>query len=492
MRNSLLPLRACAFFVALLLAAPHAAGEERLELALGEAVASALSRNLSVEEERLLQRIGEAGVMEAQGEFDPVFRAGVSAADRKEPSITTIVSPRQETVDYEASLSGKVSTGTEYDLRLQGQRAELGATPFLLINPYNSSELVITITQPLLKGFGREVQESRVRSAEADLAADRLRAEHHAMDLISETAGAYWDLYFARGNLEAADISLRLAQSTLEEVEAKIKAGTLAPVEIYKAEAEAAVREERYLSARKGVFDAEDTLRAIMNTTAWHGEVVPVEKPPEPVEPPALDGVLADALENRRDLMQARSELRGRELMEKYYRDQTRPELNLVGSAGTGGLDRESGEALEGAASGDFYSWEIGVALEIPVGNRAQRGRYLRAKYETGLSELRIRELRQEITVEVREALRALELARESVRASGRSKRASEKRLEAEEERFRLGMATLNDVLRFQEEYADAISSEKRAIADYASNSVRLRRASGTLISPTLMRPLAP
>jgi outer membrane protein TolC len=82
----------------------------------------------------------------------------------------------------------------------------------------------------------------------------------------------------------------------------------------------------------------------------------------------------------------------------------------------------------------------------------------------------------------VRTALRAVELARESVRASGRSRVASEKRLDAEEERFRLGMATLNDVLTFQQEYADAISSEKRAIADYASASVSLRRASGTLL----------
>ncbi len=458
------------------------AGQERLELTLGGAIAAALSRNLSVEEERLLQRIGEAGVMEAEGEFDPVFRAGVSAGDRKDPFITTFISAREETVDYEASLSGKVRTGTEYGLSLQGQRVERSATPFLLINPFHSSELIITITQPLIKGFGSEVQESRVRAAETDLEADRLRAEHRAMELISETASAYWDLYFAREDLEASGISLRLAQSTLEEVKAKINAGTLAPVEIYKAEAEAAIREERFLSARKGVFDAEDALRAIMNSTEWHGEIVPVEKPPEPIESPALDNILADAFANRRDLMQAQSELRSKEIMEKYYGNQMLPELNLVGSAGTSGLDRDLGKAFEGTTSGDFYSWEIGLALEIPVGNRAQKGRYLKASHETELLELRIRELRQEITVEVREALRALELARESVRASARSKRASEKRLEAEEERFRLGMATLNDVLRFQEEYAEALSSEKRAIADYASNSVRLRQVSGTLI----------
>ena len=98
------------------------------------------------------------------------------------------------------------------------------------------------------------------------------------------------------------------------------------------------------------------------------------------------------------------------------------------------------------------------------------------------MASLRVKALRQEVTVEVREALRALLLAKESIRASGRAKVASEKRLEAEEERFRLGMAILNDVLRFQQEYADALSSEKRAITDYAGASVMLRRATGTLL----------
>lgn len=479
-------IKAAFVIIVIVLSVGPVLGQERLELTLGEAIAAALSRNLSVEEERLLQQIGEADIVEAKGEFDPAFRAGVSAGDRKDPSVTTIVSTREKTVDYEASLGGKIQTGTEYDLSVEGSRVERSATPFLLINPYYSSELLITITQPLARGFGKKVQESRVRAAEADLEAARLRAEHHAMELISETAAAYWELYFARGNLEAAEISLDLAGKTLEEVRAKIDAGTLAPVEIYKAEAEAAMREERFLSARKAVFDAEDALRAIMNTTEWHGDIVPVERPPEPAQAPALEALLGDAFANRRDLMQAHSELRSREIMERYYKNQTLPELDIVGSVGTSGLEGTSfGDAFEGATQGDFYSWKIGLALEVPIGNRAQKGRYARARHETELAELKIRKLRQEITVEVREALRALELARESIRASARSKIASEKRLEAEEERFRLGMATLNDVLRFQEEYADAISSEKRAIADYASSSVRLRRASGTLMFPS-------
>ena len=140
------------------------------------------------------------------------------------------------------------------------------------------------------------------------------------------------------------------------------------------------------------------------------------------------------------------------------------------------------GDALESAGEGEFYSWRVGLALEIPLGNRARKGRYMRAEHDVELASLRVKALRQEVTVEVREALRALLLAKESIRASGRAKVASEKRLEAEEERFRLGMATLNDVLRFQQEYADALSSEKRAITDYAGASVMLRRATGTLL----------
>jgi outer membrane protein TolC len=168
--------------------------------------------------------------------------------------------------------------------------------------------------------------------------------------------------------------------------------------------------------------------------------------------------------------------------MRNYYKNQMLPELDLVGSTGLSGLSNSYGSAFESATDRDFHSWEIGVTLEIPLGNRAQKGQYQRAQLEAELAELGIKEIKQQITVDVRTALRAVELARESVRASARSKVASEKRLEAEEERFRLGMATLNDVLTYQQEYADAIASEQRAIADYASASVSLRRASGTLL----------
>jgi outer membrane protein TolC len=459
-------------------------GQEKLELTLADAVVAALSRNLSVEEERLLQKVEEAGILEAKGEFDPTLSAGINAAETKEPSITTIVSTEQETVDYDTALQGKIPTGTSYDLRVTGTKVKSSATPFLLVNPYYSSDAVITITQPLLKGFGTKVQKSRILAAETDLEAARFRAEHHAMELIDETARAYWELYFARGNLEAAGMSLRLAESTLKEVQAKIEAGTLAPVEIYKAEAEAAIREERFLSARKAVFDAEDTLRAIMNTMEWHGEIVPVEEPPEPSPAPALEGLMEDAFANRRDLKQADTELKSREIMRNYYKNQLLPELNVVGSAGLSGLSDSFGSAIESTADGDFYNWKVGLVLEIPIGNRAKKGQYMRAENEAELAELNVEQIKQQITVDVRTALRAVELARESVRASGRSRVASEKRLEAEEERFRLGMATLNDVLTFQQEYADAISSEKRAIADYASASVSLRRASGTLLWP--------
>jgi outer membrane protein TolC len=264
--------------------------------------------------------------------------------------------------------------------------------------------------------------------------------------------------------------------------QAKIEAGTLAPVEIYKAEAEAAIREERFLSARKAVFDAEDTLRAIMNTTEWHGEIVPVEVPPEPAPAPALAGLMEDAFANRRDLKRVDTELKSREIMRNYYKNQMLPEFNVVGSAGLSGLSDSFGSAIDSTSDGNFYNWKVGLVFELPIGNRAKKGQYLRAKNEAERAVLKVEQIKQQITVDVRTVLRAVELARESVRASGRSRVASEKRLEAEEERFRLGMATLNDVLTFQQEYADAISSEKRAIADYASASVSLRRASGTLL----------
>jgi len=456
--------------------------EDKLELTLADAVNSALEQNLAIAEQNLLVDRAEADVLAGEGEFDPSLSFDLSRAYSRESTFTAIASAEEKTFDYGVSLGGKVRTGTAYELRYSESKVERSDTLFLETNPYYSADLMLTLSQPLLKGLGRPVQEARVRTSRKGLEAARLGAGLKAVEVIAETVAAYWDLHFAIGDREVAVDSLKLAQNLLEEVRTKIKTGALAPMEIYKAEAEVAIREERLLQARKAVSDAEDLLRALMNTEEWALEIVPVDSPPQPSAAPEQQEVLETAMENRRDYQQALREHEGRMVMSRYYRNQKLPELDLRASAGLSGLSGDRSEAVDDASSGDFYSWLVGLELSIPLGNRAAAGNYLKAKRDEDAAALKVEQIRRAIVIEAREALRALRLARESIQATGRTRVASYNRLKAEEERFRLGMATLNDVLGFQEEYAVALSSEKRAQTEYAKAEINIRKVSGTLL----------
>lgn len=453
-----------------------------LDLTLKDAVEAALKENLSIYEAEALRKAARGGEGAARGEFDPALKLELSSSREKTEAATLFASPEQRQSGYGLSIGGKLLTGTAYELKWSTQRVQMTENPFLILNPYYTSALRLTLSQPLLKGRGRTAQGSSIDTAQKGREIAALSALERAAEVIMETNDAYWNLYFARKSLEVEELSLRLAENILEEVKARVQAGVLAAVEIYNAEAETAVRQERLLRAKKAAADAEDSLRGVMNYRDWQEELHPVDSPQRPQEPEPPQEYLDAAFRLRRDWRQAVLELEQKRILSGFHKNQKLPELNLMAGGGLNGLDEAHGDALKDIPSGDFASWQVGLVFQVPLGNRAASGRYVRAKQEEEASRLRVEALRQGITIEVREASRALKLASESVAATEKTRVASEKRLLAEEARFRLGMTTLNDVLRFQEDYTKALTSEKRALTDYSKAAVRLRKTSGTLL----------
>ncbi|MDP2167484.1 MAG: TolC family protein [Thermodesulfovibrionales bacterium] len=462
----------------------EARAQEKLALTLKGAVDISLERNLSIAEENLLSMMAEAEALSRKGEFEPALKFGLNQAYSREQAVSLIASPEARSAGYDISLGGKVKTGAAYELKWAGGRVKSSANPFLTVNPYYSSDLTLSLTQPLLKGFGKSVQESSLNVARNNVSISRLNAEAKAEDIVAKTAGAYWNLYYARSRYEVAGLSVELAQNLQKEVMARIEAGALAPVEIYKADAELAQRQEALIRDRKAVFDAEDALKEAMNLEDWDSEIVVMQTPPEPgaeTETEGFEKAVNEAVQSRSDYMAALAEHKGKAIMSRFYKNQRLPELDLIASSGLNGISSSQGDAIDETGSGRYYSWTVGVSVSIPLGNKGAKGSYLKAKREEERAELNVMALRQRIAFEVREALRAVKLYCQSVAAARATKAASYARLEAEEARFRLGMATVNDVFRFEQEYSQTLSSEKRAISDYATAVIMLEKAKGTL-----------
>lgn len=462
-----------------------------LELTLNEAIDTALKENLDLRSAGLDRKIAGTEIGVNEGAFDPNFKLSMDNKYIRRPPGSLIAGTDEQTYAAEAGISGKLFYGTGYELKWTNQRYKSNSifystapfipSDFLVINPSYSSDLILSVTQPLLKDAGKDIQKSRLNVAGANFEISSLRLSEGADRIIADTTKAYWDLLSARMDLEVSELSLKLAAELLNEVKAKIRAGALAPSEIYKAEAEVSLREEALIRNRKLISDAGDALRVILNMKDWDRDLTPVERPPALSDPAPLESLVAAAMSGRKDLKAAMMEKKNREVLRKFYENQALPDLSIIGAAGLNGLDRNYGDALDRLSSGRYHSWQIGLALTVPLGNKTAESNALKARHEEEKSEISLRQKEQKIESEVREAWRSVKLSIESFGAAGKTRLAAEKRLDAENVRFRAGMAVITDVLRFQEEYARTIAAEKNARIGYAKALVELDRVTGAL-----------
>jgi len=462
--------------------APPQGEAEGLALTLKEAVRIALGENLALKRSALDVESARADILVNEGEFDPALSANLLYSYEKRQSVSALVSPEDKELIYDLSLGGKLRTGTEYTLDWTNRRVK---TNLVFIEeefrPYYASELKLNLSHPLLKGRGREVQEALInaaeRAAESALLIDRRRAE----EIVLDAGSAYWELLYRIVELDVARLSFKFAEAILDETRQKIEVGTLAPVEIYEVEAEVYSRREAIINAEKALKDANDTLKRILNLADWTRDIVPTDEPPPP-DAEFHEPALSDVLQKRADYKAALEDIRNREILERFYKNQALPELDLLAGAGLNAARGKWDETYSDLVSTDYYSWEVGLGVTIPINNRTARGTYRKARYETDKAKIAARELEQGILYELREARRAAEASRQSIEASASRRVASQRRFEAERERFRVGLAVLNDVFRLEVDYNQAVSDENRARANYAIALMRLDQVSGRLL----------
>jgi len=460
---------------------PSAHAAETLTLTLRDALAIALRNNPTLKTESFNRDIASSDVMIQKGEFDPLLGTELLQSFTKVQTPNVLVGSEERTVDFNAFLKGKAVTGTAYELSWGNERFK-GNSQFLEINPFYRSDLNLAISQPLLKGFGVDVQRAKVKASENSFEISKINYERVSEEIVLRTIDAYWNVVSSRSNLEVVELSLSLAQKIFDEVRAKIDAGLLAPVEIYQAEAEIAVREQGLLTYRNALFDSIDALRGVLDLEDWSADIVIADAPPELERLPDMEGTLVRALEARKDYRSAVVEKQRREVLFAYFRNQRLPEVNLVGSAGLNGTEGEYEDALDNLGSGEYYSWSMGISLVLPLWNDLGQGNYRRAKYELEQTEQRLRELENSIRVEIRQKLRAVDLAMKRIYSTQKTAEASRKRYEAEEGRFKVGLTTLNDVITFQREYLRALADHKVSRVAYAIALADYHRSQGTLL----------
>jgi outer membrane protein TolC len=353
-----------------------------------------------------------------------------------------------------------------------------GSTSFLF-NPSYASDLSFNLTQPLLRNLGPTVNKTLITLARNAAAVEQLQLVQQVLSVTAQVEQTYWELVFARENLKVTRATLKAAEELLASNRGKVKAGVMAEVEALQAQAGVASRIEQILLAQKTVEDQEDQLRRLLSQSEWSLTqtipLIPLDQPIQHRSEIALQPIIDQALEHRPEVLQAKKNLNSSQVQTQFAKNQLLPDLSFQGGLGLAGLGNNPGDSWDRLGSTDFYNVGGGLVLSYPLGNRGAESQLQRRVLETRQQQASLLRVRQQIILDVKEAIRQIETNYKRIRTNQTARRLSEKQLKAEEARLNLGLSTTRLVIEFQRDLRIAQSRELRAILDYNQSLSRLR-----------------
>jgi outer membrane protein TolC len=487
--------------------APAPAGQT-IDLTMDQAVAKAVDQNIDLTVARLSPQIQDLTYAQARGFYIPTLTGGFG--QRSATTAPANIYGGGSTVNSDTM---NFSAGLSQALPFWGGNATLNWTNSRLdstnhgntINPQYQSNLVAQLVQPLFRNRSIDTNRQSLQTAEINRRLADVSLRSTTINTVANTRNAYWDLVYATQAVDAARQSLALAQKLVEDNRSRVEIGTMAPIDVVSAQSEAASRQLALVQAIANRQTAEITLKRLLvaGTTdpLWNATLNPVDRPAAAASDTIdVESALRKALAERTDLIQARENLKISDISMRYLKNQTMPGLDLTASyaaAATAGpvghWSQQSGDwtwvtdtpggywdALRMIQNVRLPTWNLAVQFSYPIGNSAQEANYARSKvqYEQSLAQVRSLELR--VATDVTNASLAVNNNLQQVQASGASRELAQKKLEAAQSKFEVGMATNYEVVQAQRDLNDAVVAELRAILNYRKSLVDFQRLQET------------
>jgi outer membrane protein TolC len=481
--------------------------EKVLPLTLDDAILRTLKNNYGVAIQILGPDIASLSISKANEKFLPTLSFGFSKRDTENASYSWLEAAERTKVnynDYNVQISQLIPTGGTVDVSLDSYK-NFSNSKFQTVNPRYGSTLRFDFRQPLLRDFGAKMTRRDIIISQNNYDIAETDLEKTIMNVVYSVESAYWNLAYSIENLKVRQQALQLAQDLLAKNERAVEVGTLAPIEILSAQAEVATRQAEIISAQVEVKNNEDLLRTIINLPE---EEMKLTLPIKPLDAPRfetkeinLDEALIAAMQNRPELKSLKFDLKNQDLNVSYAKNQLLPRLDLTASYWSPGISGDqiiylNNNPLTGIVIGtnpggpsgaydDVFgfkhkNWSVGLTLDIPLNAVFSQAAYAQAKLNLDQAMLRLKNQEQAIYLEIRNAVRAVQANYERVQAYKVARELAEKKLQAEEEKLKVGLSTNFIVLTYQRDLANARISELRATVDYTISLANVEKAMGT------------
>lgn len=459
-------------------------GAVAMKLGLREAVALGLRHNPALRVERLNPSLRSTYEAEAQSVFDPALRAEASGGEQEKEELFYGTLPTNSTLrrfDATAAVEKLFPAGAR--LGIEGGSSLYDSS--LASSALAETRLGLSVTQPLLRGRGADVNLVQVRQARIDAQISAFELQGFVESLVAGIEEAYWDLLLARRQAEIFEESVALAERQLAENRERVRHGALPEIELAASEAEVASQREGSIAARGAAETARLRLLRALGPppeAGWGAEIEPADAPETAAgADPAIEARAGAALRNRPDLRQARLSLERGELEVVRTLNGLLPRLDLFARLGRTGYADAIGESASDVPT-DGYDASAGLRLEFPFRNRQAEAQHRRAGIGVAQAREAVRNLEALAEFEVRSAAVDLGRAREQTVAAEATVRLREATLRAETGKLDAGKSTALWVARAQRDLLEARLRETEARAACARAVVRLERADASLL----------
>ncbi len=477
-----------------------------VSLTLEQAVSAAVKNNLDVQLARLRPAISQTQITQADAVFDAVVFAdlSVSRLDTPRPATSAFTTPGSGLGTFAALVGGNRQLETDSLTTGIRKRLTTGGTvsastnisriveepPTTSLQAYETANIELGITQPLLRGFGRDVNRAEILLTRSARHTSVQELRRDLLDTVLSVERAYWNLYFSRHRLQ---IQERLLERTTDDFTRILKRQDfdVSPVRSTEAGSFVELRRSDVIRARQDVRTASDTLKRLINSANLpiSGEtlIVPRDMPADAAVKFSLLDAVTTALRNRPEMQAALQQIHDAAVRLRVADNARLPQLNVSAIMRYNGLDDSVGGAYDNLTDGDFIDYILGAQFEMPIGNRGPSAFYAQRNLERRTTVVAYQRAAQDVVLQVKDSIRTLLTSYELIGATQAARRAAADNLRAIEQQEEAGVALtpeflLDLKLSSQQRLATAEIQELQALVDYNTAIAAYFRSLGTLL----------
>ena len=499
---------------------------------LRDAITAAMENNVDIAIQRKSLRTAEFNILSAEGIYDPVFTASPSFSAAKQPNIGRFSG-------LSASQNSTNSTNLNLNAGLQKQ-FQFGGGSFLssfdnprttnnsaIVSPLYSPQLSFSYTQPLWRNRQIDNNRLKIQVAKNNLTLSDAQFRQQVINTISQVQQAYWNLAFAQRNVSVQSDGVDLAEKQVEQNQKQVDVGMLAPLDVVTVKVTLETRRQALTQAQNAASQAQNLLKNLVaggtQSPVWEENISPSDFFEERPSSLSLNDALENGYANRPEVDEFKVQKKIDKLNIDYFRNQTKPQIDLVSSysmTGAGGTPTSSlscpagttlgssflcvpgniqptltfsnvnpkfvggyGTALGNLFTNKYNTVTIGLTISLPFHNKTAKANLGNALVADSLTDLQERKQLQSIEVDVRNAYQSALLAKTNLDAAHLGRQYAETQLDGEQKKFATGLSTTFLVLTRQNDLIQARGAEINALAAYNNAVSALQQATGTTLS---------